>query len=78
MKAHHIRQDMMTWSARLGKLAADASLAPPETTRQLGLAATAGTPPNRLSAILGHLARRRQRQDDTAANLRAQEFIMGA
>jgi hypothetical protein len=70
------RQAARAWSEHLGNLAAASpAVRPGAAFAQLDAPPSALTP--RLSAIPNLLGQRRQRQEQAADKLRAQEFIMG-
>jgi hypothetical protein len=70
------RRQARAWSGQLGALAAASPATRPEpTSMQPDAPPSALTP--RLSAVLGRVRQRRQRQELVADKLRAQEFIMG-
>jgi hypothetical protein len=76
LNANAAHQDALTWSERLGNLAAEVPASRfAAAFTQLDTFSPAAFP-TRLSTILNHLHQRRQRQEQAAGKLRAQEFIM--
>ena len=69
-------QQARAWSAHLGALAVASRASPPGAALTQLNTLPSGLPP-RVSAILNHLRQRRQRQEQAADKLRAQEFMMG-
>jgi hypothetical protein len=65
------------WSGRLGRFAAELRASRPEAALTQPDTPTLASPTH-VPSILEHLQRRRQRQQDTAEKLRAQEFVTGA